>query len=415
MSSVSVAEIASTLQEADKQDLISAEDTTLHLISKNALISRMQRVKEVFPTNAIHTVAVKSNPLTEVLKEVVRFGFGLEGASYEEVMHARHQQAEHVAWDSPVKTDREIEQFGTQRNLIISCDHIAEAQRMVDADVKGSILLRINPQLQGSAHASMTVGGVRSKFGEPIANRDAILAFLTANPKVSGLHVHSSSQTIEYTELVHAVRTIVDLANEVSASRKESIRIINIGGGFPVDYFGESNFNIADYAQKLRTACPELFDGTYQMITEFGRHYHANGGFSVTKVSHVKHFGEHQVIVAHAGADMFLRECYQLGVWPHRFLLLDQQWNERSTEATQTDIAGPLCFGGDFIQREFPFMKAESGDWLVIRDTGANSVALWSKHCSRSFPKCLMYDGAGIGVIRERDTLERNLSFWNRG
>lgn len=414
MSPIDLPEIQAVLRRAQDESLIDPEDTTLHVLSKAALKARMQTVRSCFPDSAIHTAAVKTNPLSEVLKVLVNEGFGLECASFEETQHALNAEADNVAWDSPAKTDLELEELSENQRVIVSCDSLQEAQRYASFAGKQAALLRINPQMQGSAHQSMTVGGARSKFGEPITNRQDIIDFALQHKWVAGLHVHSSSQTINHTDLIHAVRSIVDLANEINAQRRRPLTVINIGGGFPVDYAGTDAFDLRDYATQLLDACPELANGTYRMITEFGRYYHANCGFTATQVSHTKAFDNHQIIIAHAGADMFLRECYQPGVWPHRFTLLDARFNIRATETVSTDIAGPLCFGGDFVQKNFPFLRATSGDWLVVHDTGSNSISLWSKHCSRAFPKCLLYEGDETEVIRRRDTLERNLSIWER-
>src|SRR5690606_34704632 len=118
--------------------------------------------------------------------------------------------------------------------------------------------------------------------------------------------------------------------------------------------FGDGEtLNIARYAKLLKQECPELFDGTFVMMTEFGRYYHAHSGFSLTQIAQVKRFTNRQVIVAHAGADMFLREAYQPNQWPHKMLLMCDDGTIKPSPVTKTDIAGPLCFGGDFIQKDF--------------------------------------------------------------
>jgi diaminopimelate decarboxylase len=46
------------------------------------------------------------------------------------------------------------------------------------------------------------------------------------------------------------------------------------------------------------------------------------------------------------------------------------------------DIAGPLCFQGDFIAKDVPLPQVESGDILIIHDTGAYTFSLYSRYNS---------------------------------
>lgn len=38
------------------------------------------------------------------------------------------------------------------------------------------------------------------------------------------------------------------------------------------------------------------------------------------------------------------------------------------------------------VSRAHPLPTLEAGDWLVLHDTGANTLALFSRHCSRPAP-----------------------------
>jgi len=77
-----------------------------------------------------------------------------------------------------------------------------------------------------------------------------------------------------------------------------------------------------------------------------------------------------------------------------------------------TDVGGPLCFGGDYIAKNIQLPKATAGEWLIIQDTGANSFALWSRHCSRAFPKIIGEDSE-LAILRDRDSFEDILNFWS--
>ena len=50
-------------------------------------------------------------------------------------------------------------------------------------------------------------------------------------------------------------------------------------------------------------------------------------------------------------------------------------------------IAGPLCFAGDILYDKITAKKISVGDVFVMKNVGANTISMWSKHCSRKKPK----------------------------
>ena len=70
------------------------------------------------------------------------------------------------------------------------------------------------------------------------------------------------------------------------------------------------------------------------------------------------------------------------------------------------DIAGPLCFAGDYLARGVALPSAEEGEWLCIDHAGANSYALWSRHCSRDVPALWAWDGEQMIRWSERRSID---------
>ena len=82
-----------------------------------------------------------------------------------------------------------------------------------------------------------------------------------------------------------------------------------------------------------------------------------------------------------------------------------------------TDVAGPLCFGGDKVGKSIQLnLNLDVNDWIVIRDTGANCLSLWSRHCSRAAPQVIGYkksnDEIEVMVLKQAETTDQVLSFW---
>lgn len=129
--------------------------------------------------------------------------------------------------------------------------------------------------------------------------------------------------------------------------------------------------------------------------------------------------------IIHVGADALLRECYTTK-FPHRFtgytaggLPLEDSLDSESRPRQSHNISGPLCFAGDIIARSYPLPRIQTGDLIVIHDVGANSLALFSRHCSRPAPAIYGYrceKGEKVPhwlkMVQEQESVEEVLNFW---
>lgn len=414
-------ELSVAYQEARRLGLIEPVDTTIIFVDLAIIDDRLSRLKAAFPKNTLHAIPVKTNPLTFILKYIAANGLGLEAASLGEVVLASHAgvDSDNIVFDSPAKTLEEILFLEKHHKTIrINADSLEELDRYPKDTSCFSLGIRINPLVEAVSVDSMNVGTEDSKFGVPITSHAEIVAACLSRKEVDCLHLHIGSQVSSYQPTVMAVRRVVDLAKDINCTAGEQrISFIDIGGGFPVNYSDDEPCLIEDYAEALRQECGELFDGTFNPITEFGRYIYGNAGWAITQVEYIKENTAGFTLICHAGADLFVRECYNPGDWPHRISVLDEAGRLRSNSKVTTSVAGPLCFGGDYIARNQMLQKASPGDFLAIRDIGANTFALFSRHCSRPFPKVIAYRGAGspsdFYIAKKRESLASIVDFWS--
>lgn len=393
---------------------VSGEDTSVLFYDVSILLDRVDRVVDTFPKGTHHCVAIKSNPITRVLQEAASAGLQAEAASYGEFVQAdRIPGFNHLVFDSPAKTAREIESVCQNNRATLNINSFEELA-FVPENPKARIGLRINPLVGSSADTSMSVAGAHSKFGIPISDFETILNAFIKYPFLTGLHVHTSSQSDDYKKMVEGIRAVIDLRKQITEKIGNRIFWLDIGGGFPVDYSSETTHEITAYGRMLRKHCPELWEPELELYTEFGRYYHAHAGFSATKIASVKHYADREVLISHLGADHFVRESYNRELWPHQFFLMDSTGKLKTKEVKPSDLGGPLCFGGDFFAKNVSLPAAEAGDWLIIADTGANTYSLWSHHCSRPFPKMIVRDQNGKMFIgKQRQDLHDTIRFWD--
>ena len=386
----------------------------------DAIQHQVNQLKQVFPT-AFHALSVKANPLPSILKPLNQAQVGLEAASIGEVYIAMKcgYDGSQVVFDSPAKSMEDIE-FALSAGVVINADNFVELERIdsvyKDLGSKSRVGLRINPQIGLGSIASSSVAGKVSKFGVPLSERELIIEAFQKYKWLKGLHVHSGSQGMAIEQLVDGVKAVYSLVEDIQSvlrEQKRTLDFFDIGGGFPVSYLPEQHVpQLEQYASTLSQACPLLFDGSIQLMTEFGRFVFANAGVAVSRVEYVKESADEHVLIGHLGADFMLRTAYLPQDWPHTFSVLDKKGNPKSGVKQSYSIAGPLCFGGDFIGRSVRLPRVVAGDLLLIHDIGAYTLGMWSRYNSRRMPVVLGISKGKVQVLKKRENLTDILKFW---
>ncbi len=148
-----------------------------------------------------------------------------------------------------------------------------------------------------------------------------------------------------------------------------------------------------DYARMLKEACPQLFNGNYRLITEFGRYVFTNAGFAISRVEYVKHDRGINTAMIHVGANMFIRETYHPEQWKHEISVVTPEGKIKQGKSENPwVIAGPLCFAGDMIAKNINLPPIKEGDYIIIHDSGAYTHSMWSEYNSREKPRIFGID-----------------------
>jgi len=94
----------------------------------------------------------------------------------------------------------------------------------------------------------------------------------------------------------------------------------------------------------------------------------------------------------------------------------DKNGNVKTGPMAVQDIAGPLCFSGDFMAKQIMLPQMEAGDYVVVHETGGYTFSMYSKYNSRCVSAMYAYQkGASeheLFVLKHRETEEENLAFW---
>lgn len=429
LSRISDDTISKVFGRALQQDgLIDEDDTAIIFYDLSFLEKRINDLIGLFPESTLHAIAVKANPLAKILKKIKKLGVGLESATLPELYLAERAGFSHdkIVFDSPVKTTRELE-HALKLGVHINADSLLELERieriLKKQPTRSSIGVRINPQVGTGTIPLTSVAGEYSKFGVPIKTHREELrnCFLKYN-WLRGVHLHIGSQGCEVELLIKGIETILIFVDEINDCFKRKniqrkIDIFDMGGGLPVSYHRDKHpFGMAQYREELGIRFKELFSNDFKLITEFGRYIHANTSWVASRVEYVKREIKVNTAMIHVGADLFLRKCYRPDDWHHEIIAVDKYGKIKSgKDENNYVVAGPLCFAGDVIAKEIELPEIEENDYIIIHDTGAYTLSMWSRYNSRQIPKVIGYyeDGGKFEILRNREKKEDLWDFWS--
>lgn len=436
--------VTNVVQAALREGLLQDDKPVVNLVDWDAYVARLHNLKEAFSEPVFnHALAIKANPIRGSLREAQRLGFGAECASFAEAKHALSLGFEprKVVYDSPCKTLPELKEMMVD-GVYINLDNEHEIQKVneifdqltregkgasreeVVAQHKEQIGLRINPVVGGGGIAATSTATASSKFGLPLCpeTSEKLFQLYEKNPWLQGVHVHVGSQGCPVDLLVAGAKRAVVFANETNARLgRQQIQVLDIGGGMPTVYDGgkDEAHDFRSYAKALHDEVPELFSsGFSSIITEFGRSVFVKPGITVSKVEAYKNWAGQKIAVVHVGADQFPRTAYLPDQWSHCITVLGPNGEvKKDTPFENQDVAGPLCFSGDFLAKKIYVPRVEAGDWLVVHDTGGYTTAMYSKYNSRQVPDLYAYKRSSsemyqFSVLKNRETPEETLAFW---
>jgi len=403
--------------------IIANSDSAVILYDLSLINRKIDELQKYFPANTLHTAAIKANPLLNILRFIQQTGIGAEAASLPELYLAQKSgfASNKIMFDSPIKTNEELK-YALEENVHINADSLAEINRIAELKKKikstSTIGIRINPQIGMGKIRMTSVAGEYSKFGVPIKEyRKELLDCFIKYAWLTGVHLHIGSQGCDIEMLVKGCKIIYDFAIEVNDRlNRKQIDLFDIGGGMPVAYRkNETPPSMKEYSIFLRKYCPKLFTKDFKIITEFGRWIFANAGWTAARVEYVKKSRMIDTIMIHLGADMFIRKIYNPDDWHNEISVVNSKGKMKTGSKIKYNIAGPLCFAGDILEREILLPEVEEGDYLIIHDTGAYTSSMWSRYNSRQFPKVIGYedDGKRFVILKERESLQSVKKFWS--
>lgn len=232
--------------------------------------------------------AVKANPAAEIVETLYAAGASFDVASfpefmlvYENIKHLPAAEQQAFIWDkivyaNPIKPRETLQKLDPYKPLV-TYDNAAELRKIKQYAPNAGLALRLRVPNTGS------MVELSSKFGcHPGEAVDLIGEAFRLGLTVEAVSFHVGSQCTNFDNFVQALNMAAAVINE-ARSRGHEIRILDIGGGFPVPYDRHVR-PFSELARKINSEMGRLFPGDMQILAEPGRFLVATAAVAVARI-----------------------------------------------------------------------------------------------------------------------------------
>ncbi len=382
--------------------------TPFHLYDEQGIIDTIKKLKKAFsPAPFKEYFAVKALPNPAILKIVKENGCGVDCASLAELMLAEACgfSGDDIMFSANTVPDEEFA-YARKLGAIINLDDISHIDALHNnGGIPETICLRFNPGGIFMDQNDIMGSPGQSKYG---MTRDqlteALIKLKKLGAKRFGLHAFLVSNTREskyYPELAALLmKTGIILMDETGLQ----LDFLNLSGGIGIPYHkNETEADIDKIGEGVNFEYQrELINRGVKgvkIFSELGRYLTGPHGWLVTKAIRYKDIYKQYIGVDASACDLMRPAMYGA----YHYIGVVGKGDAERTEVY--DVVGSLCENNDkfAIDRKLP--KIDSGDILVIHDTGAHSRAMGYNYNGKMRCGEVLYTKEGnFKLIRRSET-----------
>lgn len=329
---------------------------SLEQIEKNYRLLRthLPRVKVFY--------AIKANPHRRILELMRDLGSNFDVASDGEIMELSSLGVDgsRMIYANPMKTVNGLRACRNAGVGKMTFDSAGEIDKMARECPGATVLLRIRID-NSSAHVDLN-----KKFG---AAREQALELLLkardAGLNAAGIAFHVGSQTTSADPYLYALDIAREIFEEAAAAGMQ-LRIMDIGGGFPIPE-PKVRFNLQEMLNQINARLDEDFPGV-EIWAEPGRFICGTAVNLITSVIGVTERG---------GQPWYFLDEGLYGTFSG---VLFDQWDFKlisfkEGEQVAATFAGPSCDSLDIMFRGKMTVRQEEGDLILVPICGAYTSA----------------------------------------
>jgi len=357
--------------------------TPLYIMSEDIIRDRINVIKTSFlekhpGTRAFY--ASKAFLSVRMCRILMDENIGLDAVSGCEIYTALKAgvKPENIIFHGNNKTPEEL-LFAVSNSVgKIAVDSISEIELLsglaARLDKRIDVLIRINPCVDANTHHYMNTGQRDSKFGIPLSLLKDAVKIILADRRLhySGLHFHIGSQLFQSECYAAAMTKAFSLMKEIKAELQVDTEILNIGGGYGVDYTdGEKTVRFPEFIDDIMKTFNHLVNDSGlkrpEIYIEPGRWITADSGITLYTVGAIKEIPGIRTYVAVDGG---MPDNIRPSLYGAEYDALVANKPNAPKEKVVT-IAGKCCETGDILIHDICLPVMERGDYLAILDTGA--------------------------------------------
>lgn len=354
---------------------LQSHPTPFYLYDLGILDKTLAAVKAASSKHNYHVhYALKANSNREILAHIQKSGMGADCVSGNEIKRALECgfSSGEIVFAGVGKSDAEIRFALANEIFCFNCESLPEieviAQLAREENKKAGIALRINPNVQANTHHYITTGLEENKFGINIYELPEVIECVQKYPQLelTGIHFHIGSQITD----LSVFRSLCLRVNEIQewfASRRITLKHINVGGGLGVDYHDPEKNLIPDFETYFDIFSKFLEVRSGQQIHfELGRAIVAQCGALISRVLYVKKGKQTNFAILDAGMTELIRPAlYQA------YHKVENLTPSPGATDLRYDVVGPVCESSDCFGKAMDLPEVKRGDLIAIRTAGA--------------------------------------------
>jgi len=324
------------------------------------------------------------------------------------VLHGSNKSAKELALALSV---------GIGRIVVDSFDEIERLNRLVAAKrpaTRARVLVRVNPGVDVSTHASVATGREDSKFGFSLASGAAAEAvdLLSSNHSsvdLVGLHTHIGSQIFDLSAFSRTIDLLAPLV------MKTQLTELCVGGGLGVAYTGDQEVpaTITEWAAVVRDACGRVgLADSVRITAEPGRAITASAAVTCYRIGAIKAVPLPSMdgVRTYVSVDGGMSDNPRPSLYDSRY----EAFLPRAVSAPRpfpVTVAGKHCESGDILVRNGHLPEGVAvGDLLATPVTGAYGYAMASNYNKLLRPPVVFVRDGSYRTVTRRETVEDLLS-----
>lgn len=400
----------------DAIDLANQFGTPLVVYDTGKIRSQFRKFKAVFEqSNTDYAVCYASKAFANTaMYQLVNQEQGhidvVSGGELAMALHAGFP-ASRISFHGNNKSKDELRMALENHVGVIMLDNFHEIdllnQLLTDMNTNCDVMLRITPGISVHTHEFIQTGQTDSKFGFDLESGEAKKAFEIVHANKSmhllGIHAHIGSQVFELKGFEMAASKLVDLAAEWKQEYGYEAQVINVGGGFGIQYTdADDPLKPEAFVQKIvetvkdRTKAKGL--KMPAIWIEPGRSIVGNAGYNLYRIGSRK---DVPGIKSYVSVDGGMGDNIRPMLYDAKYEAAMADHPLRSS-IEHVHLVGKYCESGDVLIKYQPLPATKPGDVIVMLDTGAYGYSMASNYNLNPKPAIVFVENGKAQLVTRR-------------